>query len=222
MTIHFQRELTLLRKQILTLGAAVENAISSAVVALLANDEEKAQNVINGDKRIDQLEIQVEEECLMILALYQPVAHDLRFIVSVLKMNNDLERMGDHALNVAKRARFLARQSRQEVWPAELKEMAENVKTMVKESLDALIATDANLARHVCESDKLVDTNKRQIGATLRDRLMESQSPQTMAILLKMIDVPRHLERIADLATNIAEDVIYLAEGTIVRHHFEE
>lgn len=219
MSIHFQRELGLLRKLILTVGAAVEEAISSAIAALLARDGKLAEKVVRGDDEIDRLEIEVEEECLKILALYQPVANDLRFIVAVLKMNNDLERMGDHAANIAKRAAWLARHD-PAAWPPELETMAANVKGMVKESLDALIHGDGALARKVCADDDAVDRGKERLGAALRKELFGAA--ENREALLKMLDVPRHLERIADLATNIAEDVIYLAEGRIARHHHDE
>ena len=219
MSIHFQRDLEHLRKSILNLGAVVEESLSKAVQALLGRDDRQAQEVIGGDAAIDRAEIEVEEECLKILALYQPVAADLRFIVTVLKMNNDLERMGDHAVNIAKRARYLARHDRLE-WPPAVVEMAENVKSMVKKSLDALINADGELARQVCCTDDVVDTQKREIADILRSQL--SQYPDQREALLKMLDVPRHLERIADLATNIAEDVVYMIEGSIIRHHHAE
>ena len=220
MSIHFQRDLAHLRKSILSLGAVVEESLSRAVQALLSRDERQAQEVIGGDVAIDRAEIEVEEECLKILALYQPVAADLRFIVTVLKMNNDLERMGDHTANIAKRARYLARRDPVE-WPTAIVEMAENVKSMVKQCLDALINADGKLARQVCIMDDVVDTQKREIAETLRNRLLEY--PEQREPLLKMLDVPRHLERIADLATNIAEDVVYMLEGSITRHqHTEE
>lgn len=222
MTIHFQRELTLLRKLALGVGAAVEEAIAGSIDALLNNDEKKAAAVLQGDDRIDRMEIEVEEECLKILALYQPVAQDLRFIISVLKMNNDLERIGDHACNIAKRARFLARHELRQPWPRAMESMAANTRTMVKKSLDALITSDPALARSVFESDDEVDAQKREVMDELRQRLNEPHPPEQTIVLLKMMDAPRHLERIADLASNIAEDILYLTEGEIARHRHEE
>jgi phosphate transport system protein len=219
MSIHFQRELSHLRKQILAVGAAVEDAISQAIAALLTRDGKLAEVVVDGDNEIDRMEIEVEEECLKILALYQPVANDLRFIVAVLKMNNDLERMGDHAANIAKRAGYLAKRT-PVPWPSELELMAENVKGMVKGSLDALINHNGDLARQVCIADDEVDRQKQSIASALREELFGAT--ENRESLLKMIDVPRHLERIADLATNVAEDVVYLAEGHIARHHHED
>lgn len=220
MTIHFQRELTHLRKQILTVGATVESAISNAITALLNRDVRMAEQVIAGDRDVDRMEIEVEEECLKILALHQPVATDLRFIVAVLKMNNDLERMGDHAANMAKKARFLARHDPQP-WPPEIETMAQRTKEMVGDSLEALINQNTEQARRVWLADQEVDRFKRQIADELRQRLLTGEVAGRDA-LLKMLDIPRHLERIADLATNIAEDVVYMAEGAITRHRHEE
>lgn len=216
MSFHFQRDLELLRKKILGLGAMVEDSLSSAVQALVERDEALANSVIRNDAEIDQAEIDVEEECLKILALYQPVAMDLRFIVAVLKMNNDLERMGDHAANVAKRARFLARRGPVEM-PAGIVEMSENVKAMLKNTLDALINRDADLARRVCAADDAVDRQKHEIADSIRARIHQATDDRDS--LLKLLDVPRHLERISDLATNVAEDVVYMIEGSIIRHH---
>lgn len=216
MSIHFQRGLAHLKTSILSLGGEVEKSLAKSVHALLIRDDRQAQEVIDGDANVDGAEIDVEEECLKLLALYQPVATDLRFIVTVLKMNNDLERMGDHAVNIAKRARYLARHEPVE-WPGDVEEMAENVKAMVKDSLDSLISADGGQARRVCSMDDMVDKQKRKIGKELRSRLLAD--PGQSGALLKMLDVPRHLERIADLATNIAEDVVYMVEGEIIRHH---
>lgn len=210
MSIHFQQEMTQLRKSILGQGAMVEETIAKAIAALLSCDASPAEEVIGGDDAIDRQQRDVESDCLRILALYQPVARDLRFIVAVLKMNSDLERMADHAVSIAKRARYLCRHEPL-VWPPELEIMAENVKMMVKKSLDALIAGDAALARQVLAEDDRIDKLKRFTADTLRDQIIEQ--PELRETILKMIDVPRHLERIADLATNIAEDIIYLAEG---------
>lgn len=219
MSIHFQRELIKLRKHILSVGAAVEDSLSKAITAVLTRDDKLGEQVVAQDNEIDRMEIEVEEECLKILALYHPVANDLRFIVAVLKMNNDLERMGDHAANIAKRAIYLSKREPVE-WPPELEVMGDNVKGMVKGCLDALINYNSDLARQVCAADDQVDQQKRTIANILRNELI-AKSKHSEA-LIRMLDVPRHLERIADLATNIAEDVIYFAEGSITRHHHEE
>jgi phosphate transport system protein len=218
MSLHFHRELESLRKRILTLSTIVENAIMKAIQAVQTRDISLAEQIMNEENEVDMQEIEVEEDCLKILALYHPVAQDLRFIVAVLKINNDIERMGDHAANIAKRARYLAKRDPVS-WPPELEQLAENVKQMVKLSLDALVNSDTNAARQVCRADDTVDRQKREITQALREKLLMSGSgPHESEVLIKMLDVPRHLERIADLATNIAEEVIYMVEGNISRH----
>ena len=219
MSIHLQRELESLRKRLLSVSALVESQISKALRALLQRQPELAKEVMEADTEIDRLEIEVEEECLKILALDQPVAHDLRFLVAALKMNNDMERMGDHAAHIAQRAAYLC-QREPLAWPDGIETMGNDVKLMVKHSLDALIEGDARLAREVCARDNIIDDQKSMIVKTLRERLKDPQID--FNALLKMIDVPRQLERIADLATNIAEDVVYMVEGRIMRHHSDE
>jgi phosphate transport system protein len=222
MSLHFHRELEQLRKRILALSTIVENAITQSIQTLLTRNVNLAEQIMNGDDDVDKLEIEVEEDCLKILALYHPVAQDLRFIVATLKINNDIERMGDHAANIAKRARFLSKRD-PIPWPDELEELSENVKLMVKLSLDALVNGDAAMARQVCLADDSVDQQKRQLTQALRERLLQSGSePNQSEVLLKMLDVPRHLERIADLAANIAEEVIYMVEGHISRHQLRQ
>jgi phosphate transport system protein len=219
MSIHFHRELEKLRKMILAEGALILDNLSRVVVALMERDLELAETIIAGDSEIDQMEVEIEEHCLKILALHQPVANDLRFIVGVLKMNNDMERMGDLVANIAKRARYLAK--REPVgWPLDLEAFAGDVRAMVNGALDALVMGDPEVARQVCAQDNVIDRYKRRMIAALREMIQEKQ--EKAAILLKMIDVPRHLERIADLATNVAEDVIYMVEGNIIRHGLAE
>jgi phosphate transport system protein len=215
MTIFFQRELEKLRKDLLALGAQVEDALAKSIHALIERDAALAEQIMAHDEEVDRREIEVEESCLKILALHQPVAHDLRFLVAAMKMNNDLERMGDIAVNIAKRARWLARHDPLD-WPPQFPEMADRVKGMVQRSLDALVNANETLARQVCAEDDIVDTLKRELSAYFRERIREQ--PEASETLVKMLDVPRHLERMADLATNIAEDVIYLVDGTIARH----
>ncbi len=215
MTVHFQRELTGLRARLLSQAAIIEEGIAQAIRALKTRDLALAEAVIAGDDQIDQREIEIEEECLKILALHQPVATDLRFIVAVLKMNNDLERMGDLTTSIAKRARWLARHD-PIPWPYDVGPIADNVRAMVRGCLDALIEGDADKARAVCSADDQVDRMKRELIKIVRAAMREQ--PENANVLLRLLDVPRHLERIADLTTNIAEDVIYLVEGRIARH----
>lgn len=219
MSVHLERELDRLKKMVLEEGALVEEAIDRAIRAFHMRDSGLAREVIRGDAEIDLKEMEVEEECLKLLALYAPMAADLRFVVAVLKLNNDLERMGDLASNLGRRAKFLARVPAVDT-PADLVVMGDKVRQMVKQSLDSLVNHDLDLARAVCAQDDAVDLLKRQIKEELRQRLVEQ--PDNINTYLKLMDVPRHLERIADLATNVAEDVIYMISGEIVRHQRAE
>jgi len=205
-----------LRKRILAEAAMVEEAIEKAIRSVTEGNATLAQEVIDGDRLVDETEIEVEEECLKILALHNPVAVDLRFIVVTLKMNNDLERMGDIAVSIARRAVFLEKAGVKLEEAEAFGRMTEAVRKMVKQSLDALVNGDAELARRTCLQDDEIDQMKRDIAKVLRDRI--EQNPSQLRPLLKMLDLTRHLERIGDLATNIAEDVIYLVKGEIVRH----
>jgi phosphate transport system protein len=210
------RQIDALKQQILLVGALVEEAIAKAVSALIHRDRNMAKSVIQADDEIDRMEVDVEEEVLKILALYQPVAADLRFVVAVLKINNDLERMGDLATNIAKRVVFLTNAERFDL-PVDFRGMAARVKSMVKESLDALVNADTLLAQRVRESDDEVDTSRRIIEKQIEQQI--ATHPERTDCLMSLSSVARHLERIADMATNIAEDVIYMVEGEIVRHH---
>ncbi len=213
------RQIEGLKQKILFVGTLVEEAIAKAIVALNNRDRNQANAVIEADADIDRMEVEVEEECLKILALYQPVAADLRFVVAVLKINNDLERMGDLAKNIAKRVVFLADYEMYEL-PVDYRDMAARAKSMVKDSLDALVNADTALAQKVRESDDEVDIQRRTIERQIEEQI--AQHPQRTEGLLRLSSVARHLERIADMATNVAEDVIYMVEGEIVRHHFNE
>ena len=215
MSVHFQREIENLKKKILAVSSVVEESIARSIAAVIKHDASLAQQVAAGEDEVDAMEVDVEEECLKILALYQPVAVDLRFVVAVLKINNDLERMADHAVNIARRAEYLATFPKLDV-PPELAEMAPRTQTMVKHSLDALVQSDTKLARQVCASDNEVDQYNRKMHVLIQDQIRSN--PDQVDRLLHLLSVSRHLERIADLATNVAEDVIYTVEGVIVRH----
>ncbi len=216
---HLERELGRLKRQILALSAVVEESVQRAVDSIQNRDADLARHVIQADENIDQMEVDIEEECLKILALHQPVAIDLRFIVAVLKINNDLERIGDLAVNIAERALFLATRGRTAPF-FDFQGMARLVQQMLKDSLDALVNIDPSLARKVCISDDEVDEMNRQMFKEAEE--MFRQQPEGSDVLLHTLSISRHLERIADLATNIAEDVIYMAEGDIVRHQTED
>jgi len=210
------RQIEGLKQKILFVGTLVEEAIAKAISALINRDRNLANTVIEEDAEIDRMEVDVEEEVLKILALYQPVAADLRFVVAALKINNDLERMGDLAKNVAKRVVFLADCERFDLG-IDFRGMATLTQSMVKRSLDALVSSDPQLAQKVRESDDEVDALRRIIETQIEKQMVEY--PDRAHGLMRLASVARHLERIADMATNIAEDVIYMVEGEIVRHH---
>jgi phosphate transport system protein len=214
-TKHLERDLDAIRKSILTMGALVEDATNKAIVAIADRRPELAEEVRRGDNVLDDKEIEVEEACLKVLALHQPVAKDLRFIIAVMKVNNDLERMGDLAVNMAERALIL---SSQEPLPFRLgfDTMGEKVRAMVKESLDALVNVDVELAWKVCADDDAVDTMHRELFSVVQNEMM--RRPEIIERGVSALSASRHLERIADLATNIAEDVVFMAEGEIIRH----
>lgn len=216
MSRHLQRDLDQLKKDILQLGNLVETAINNAIISLNDRRPELAEQVIEEENRIDEKEVSIEEECLKVLALHQPVAMDLRFIVVVLKVNNDLERMGDFAVNIAKRAIFLSSEAPISS-PIEFTEkMSVDIRTMVSNSLDAMVKLDVDLARSVIAMDNEVDDINRQMYVEFQT-LVEND-PSTIKRALGLLSTSRYLERIADLATNIAEDVIFMVEGEVIRH----
>ncbi len=215
MTRHIERQVELLKEKILRLGTLVEEAISKSITALINRDTHLAQRVMASDEEIDRMEVEVEEECLKMLALYQPVAADLRFVVAALKINNDLERMGDLANNIAKRVSQLSTGEPCEL-PPEIRTMAMQAQEMVKQCLDAVVNSDPSLARQVREEDDAVDKARQKIRRTILQGIRAH--PEKLENLLRINSVSKHIERIADMATNIAEDVIYMVEGDIVRH----
>lgn len=215
MAVLIQNELERLKRRLLTLSAEVEVRVQQAVQALLNADVELATRVKEGDAQIDNLEIALEEECLKTLALHQPVANDLRFIVSVLKINNDLERVADFAVNIAERAVDLSGSIRVEC-PYDIATMAELVKDMVRVALDALMKQDADLARKAIDLDDDVDRMHRENFTRVKDAIRTN--PTLMDATILYLSISRYLERMGDLATNIAEDVVYQTEGIIIRH----
>lgn len=215
MTAHFFRDLDDIKKHLLEVGALVEEATNNAITALIERREELALQVKEGDRVIDQKEVQVEELCLKSLALHQPVAADLRFIVVVMKVNNDLERMGDLASNIASRAAYLATHPQLEI-PEDFRIMADGARTMVRKSLDCLVNCDTALAREVLASDDEVDRINKAMFDAMQEKMIQDSS--TIRCGIHFLSASRHLERIADLATNIAEDVIYMVDGEVIRH----
>lgn len=212
---HLRREVDRLKRKLLALSAYVEESVQRAVKSVSERDEKLAQRVIETDFEIDEMEVDVEEDCLKILALYQPVAIDLRFIIAVLKINNDLERIGDLAVNIAERAVSLSKQARVDS-PFDFQTMAERVQKMLQKALDALVNGDEKLAREVLVSDDEIDEMNRQMYDSIK--LGIRQSPENVDTLIQVLAISRNLERIADHTSNIAEDVIYMVDGDIIRH----
>jgi phosphate transport system protein len=212
---HIERQIVQLKEKILRVGTLVEEAISKSITALINRDSALAQRVMASDEEIDRMEVEVEEECLKILALYQPVAADLRLVVAALKINNDLERMGDLAKNIAKRVAQLADAGPIDL-PAEIRTMATLAQEMVRQSLDAVVNGDTALARQVRDEDDAVDDARQRVRRMVLKGI--KVEPDRVECLLRVNSVSKHIERIADMATNIAEDVIYMVEGDIVRH----
>jgi phosphate transport system protein len=215
MSKHLERDLDTLQRDILAMGTAVEEAVYKAIKALQERDAALAREVIDADDQIDEQENHVEDECLKILALHQPVATDLRRIAAVLAINVDLERMADLAVDIAERAEELAEPPFVAV-PDRLQRMTDLTTTMVRQCLDAFVNLDAALARRVVRFDDDVDRLNREIIDELIAAMR--QAPDAIEPGLSLFSATRHLERIADHATNIAEDVIYLVEGETVRH----
>ena len=215
MSKHLERDLNNLQRDLLTMASAVEEAILKATTALKTRDTKLAQEVIEGDSQIDQDENHVEEECLKILALHQPVAVDLQRIASALKINAELERMADLAEDIAERAKHLATLPSLPI-PSKLQRMTDLVTSMVRQSLDAFVRLDSRLARLVCRLDDEVD----EFNSAIIDEIiaMMKSNPALVEPGVSLFSATRHLERIGDHATNIAEDVVYLAEGEIIRH----
>jgi phosphate transport system protein len=219
MAIHMLKEIERLKRLLLTVAALAEENVRAAVKAVADRDERLAHQVIEKDRDIDRSEVAVEEECLKILALHQPVAHDLRYIVAILKINHDLERIGDLAVSIAERGRDLSRLPKPQL-ELDLLAMAENAQRMVARSLDALLQYDIALAKEIWLSDDDMDRRNDQIYRQVAEAVR--RHPDHIEALLCLLSVSRNLERMADHATNIAKDVIYMIEGEIVRHRSRE
>ena len=215
MARHFHEELEALKQILLAMGGLVEDQIRRVMRALLERDDVIAQEVIDRDRQVNAYDIEVDEQCVNLLALHQPAAGDLRFITTAMKIVTDLERIGDQAVNIAQRALELNREPQLKPY-IDLPRMADRAQRMVKESLDAFVARDTALARQVCGEDAEVDALKEQIFRELLTYMMED--PRTVSRAIRVILISRFLERVADHATNIAEMVIYLVEGKMVRH----
>jgi len=215
MPLRLFNEFETLKTRILSIGAEVESQVRKAVRAIEHHDLNLARQVLEGDMRIDQLEVDLEEDCLKALALYQPVAHDLRFLIAILKINSDLERIGDLAVNIAERVPAISRM-KTKAMPFDFETICEITQDMLKKSLDALVRFDTRLAFEVLATDSKVDEINRKIYQTVEDEVQKN--PQDINYFIHLMGVYRQLERIADHATNIAEDVVYLTKGEIIRH----
>lgn len=216
MSSHFVRQIDKLKQMVLWLGTLVEESVESAIRSVKNRDVRLARLVIQGDSKIDQMEVEVEEECLHTLALYNPVANDLRFVVSVLKINGDLERIADKAVNIAEQVNSLIESPLVDTVPFDFLGQSERVRTMLKKSLDALVNADAELADWVRGMDDQVDKVHREMARNVKQAIREH--PDQVDGLLTLWSLSRQLERIADHAVNIAEDVIYMVNGDILRH----
>jgi phosphate transport system protein len=215
MSRHLQRDMERMHREILNLSAAVEEMIDKATLALCERSDQLAEQVVNSDTGVDQREVMIEEECLKLLALHQPVAVDLRRIATVLKINNDLERIADLAVNIAQRALNINRYPEFPI-PDDMRTMSQLVMRMVRKALDAFVHMDADAACEVLRMDSDVDALNVEV-INILTKSMQS-SPQLVEPAVHCFSASRHLERMGDHATNIAEDVIYLVEGEIVRH----
>ena len=216
METHFQQELNQLKSELLRMAGLAERAISNAVEALVKRNTPLAEKTIKEDAQINEMEIDIDERCIKLLALHQPMAADLRFITSAMRINTELERIGDQAVNIAERVISLNQEAQLKPY-MDIPRMAEITQAMVKDVLDAFVNGDANLARSVCERDDRVDALNDQVFRELLTYMMADSS--TISRAVHLIIVSRCLERIADHATNIAEGVIFMAKALVIKHH---
>ncbi len=214
MTSHLDRSILRIKKEILSLGAMVEDRFKRSVAVIQTEDLEQAQFIIDTDYKVDEREIEIEEECLKMLALYQPVATDLRLIVAVIKINNDLERIADYAVNIAKRYKTSAGNTNK--FKYDYTAMGDLAAKMMKMSLDALVSMDVDMAYEVREMDKQVNLMRNDAYGIMKGDIQNN--PQMVEEIINMYLISRHIERVGDHTTNIAEEVIYLIEGEIIRH----
>jgi phosphate transport system protein len=216
---HFQEELEHLKARLLEMGGLAEDRVRSAIRALVERDPELVERVLNGDQPINQLHIEIDSRCFKLLALYQPMAVDLRAIVAGVKINTDLERVGDLAINIAEAGRrYLRHAPVKEL--IDIPRMADIAHGMLRDALDSYVKRDTELAREVLNQDDGLDALKTQVFRELLTYML--QDPHTIEPSLDLILISRHLERIGDHATNIAEDVIFMVSARDVRHHADE
>jgi phosphate transport system protein len=216
---HFHEQLASLKQRLLEMSERAEGLVDLAVEALLTKDKDKADAVIAGDREVDALEVEVERLAVSLLALQQPIARDLRFIVSAIKISSDLERVGDHAVNIAQSAQRLIAERSTIIPDPEIEDMARRARAMLSDALDAFIRADGALGREVCKADDHVDALHNSVFRILLTHMMADA--RAINPSLELLLVSRNLERVADLATNIGEDAVFLAEGKQIKHHFE-
>ncbi len=216
---HFHEELEQLKQRLFDMSARAEALVELAVDALLKRDPAKAETVIAVDRDVDTLEVEIEQLAVSLLALQQPMARDLRFIISAIKISSDLERVGDHAVNIAQSALRLVEMKSDITPDPEIEDMARRARAMLADALDAFVRSDGKLGRDVCRRDDQVDALHDSLFRILLTHMLED--PSTISAALELFLVSRNLERVADLATNIGEDAVYLAEGKSIKHHRE-
>ena len=212
---HFDEELKTLKEKILRMGAMVEEQIAYAIKALVERDSDRARRVIENDRRVNALDVEIDEDCLRLIALHQPMAGDLRFLTTAMKISTELERMSDLAENISERTIELNEEPQLKPY-IDIPRMAEHAQRMVNESLNAFVNRDSNLARKVCRDDEFMDDLNQQIFRELLSFMLED--PHSISRAIRISFISKYLERLADHATNIAELVVYLVEGKIIRH----
>jgi phosphate transport system protein len=217
---HFHDELAQLKQKLLDMSALAEQLVERSIKSLLDHERVAAEEVISGDKRVNELEVEIEQRAIRLLALQQPMARDLRFLVGAIKIASDLERVGDHAVNIAQSAVRLVDYGGRLTPAPEIEDMARRSRLMLSQGIDAFIRGDGALGREVCKADDAVDAIHDSVFRSLLTHMMESARNITPS--LELLLVSRNLERVADLATNIGEDAVYLAEGRQIKHHFED
>lgn len=211
----FHHELEKLNKKLLMMSAMIEERVRKATQVIVTKDQEIIQQIIFSDYEVDELEIEIEEDCLKILALHQPVARDLRFLIAVIKINNELERIADIAVSIAMRIDNISKFTHQQAIAYDFTTMSDQAVKMLKKSIDALVNADARLARSIFLDDDLVDECRNRCYEDIKERIRND--PEHPGFHINTYLLARHLERIADRAVNIAEEVIYVVEGTITR-----
>lgn len=217
---HFHDQLEELKQRLLEMSERAESLVDLAVDGLLVRDSGKAEAVIVGDKELDRLEVEIEGMAIQLLALQQPMARDLRFIISSIKASSDLERIGDHAVNIAQAALKIISTKGQITPDATIEEMARRAREMLGQAIDAFVRADGGLGRAVCLMDDEVDKLNDSLFRIVVTHILED--PTTISTAIELLLVGRNLERVADLSTNIGEDAVFLAEGKQIKHHLEE